>query len=256
MNRILFFTLYLFYATGFSQQIKPVKTIHVFVALCDNINQGIVPVPSKLGNGQDIKGNLYWSALYGVKTHFKNSKDWTFISSEKNTGHPILERILFKHKRSNTYLLADAYDGKYIKQTIKDFLEASAGRNPVNIAHKNSTLSFGGASQLQAYIGHNGLMEFNVQGNFSSLNNDKRDAIILACISKDYFKSYLEQTKVNPLVWSTGLMAPEAYTLKWAIDGWILNETDAQIRERAAKAYNQYQKCGLKGARGLLVTGY
>ena len=56
-----------------------VKTIHVFVALCDNDNQGIVPVPSKLGNGQDPKNNLYWGALYGVKTHFKNSKDWTLV---------------------------------------------------------------------------------------------------------------------------------------------------------------------------------
>lgn len=27
------------------------KTIHVFVALCDNANQGVVPVPEGLGNG-------------------------------------------------------------------------------------------------------------------------------------------------------------------------------------------------------------
>ncbi len=35
------------------------ETIHVFVALCDNQNQGIVPVPASLGNGQDPKSNLY-----------------------------------------------------------------------------------------------------------------------------------------------------------------------------------------------------
>ncbi|WP_298900747.1 hypothetical protein [uncultured Psychroserpens sp.] len=232
------------------------KTIHVFVALCDNVNQGIVPVPAKLGNGQDIKGNLYWSALYGVKTHFKNSKDWTLLSSEKDIGNHILERVLFKHKATNTYLLADAYDGKYIKQTTIDFLEASAGRNPVKVKHKTETLKFGGDAQLLSYIGHDGLMEFDVEGNFKPANEHKRDAIILACISKDFFKPYLKQTKANPLVWTTGLMAPEAYTLKWAIDGWILNESDTQITERAAKAYNHYQKCGLKGAKRLLVTGY
>ncbi|WP_298893057.1 hypothetical protein [uncultured Psychroserpens sp.] len=232
------------------------KTIHVFVALCDNVNQGIVPVPAKLGNGQDIKGNLYWSALYGVKTHFKNSKDWTLVSSKKDIGNHVLERVLFKHKTTNTYLLADAYDGKYIKKTTIDFLEASAGRNPITIKQKEQRLQFGGDAQLVSYIGHDGLMEFNVQGNFKPINDKKRDAIILACISKDYFKPYLKQTKANPLVWTTGLMAPEAYTLKWAIDGWILNETDAQISERAAKAYHQYQKCGLKGAKRLLVSGY
>ena len=77
----------------------------------------------------------------------------------------------------------------------------------------------------------------------------------MACISKSYFKPYFENTKVNPLVWTTGLMAPEAYTLKSAIDGWILDETDVQIRERAAQAYHKYQKCGIGGARRLLVTG-
>ncbi|OUR98262.1 hypothetical protein A9Q86_14510 [Flavobacteriales bacterium 33_180_T64] len=241
---------------GFSQQNNPVKTIHVFVALCDNVNQGIVPVPAKLGNGQDVKGNLYWSALYGVKTHFKNSKDWTLISSEKDIDNSILERVLFKHKTADVYLLADAYDGKYIKQTTIDFLEASAGRNSIKITHEEQTLKFGGDAQLLSYIGHDGLMEFDVEGNFIPVNTNKRDAIILACISKDFFKPYLKATKANPLVWTTGLMAPEAYTLKWAIDGWIINETDVQINERAAKAYNHYQKCGLKAAKRLLVTGY
>lgn len=254
MKNLLFYIVCLVFYTGYSQSKS--KTIHVFVALCDNINQGIVPVSAKLGNGQDIESNLYWTALYGLKTHFKHSEDWILLSSEKDIGNHILERILFKHKTTNTYLIADAYDGQYIKQTIIDFLEASAGRNKVDITHKGETLKFGGNAQLLAYIGHDGLMEFNVQGAFKPLNNNKRDAIILACVSKDYFKPYIEITKAKPLVWTTGLMAPEAYSLKWAIDGWILNETDLQIRERAAKAYNYYQKCGLKAAKRLLVTGY
>lgn len=255
--KILLVTIIVFFSHfSFSQEKENTKTLHVFVALCDNINQGIVPVPAKLGNGQDVNGNLYWSALYGIKTHFKNSKDWILVSSEKKPGKNILERVLFKHRSTNTYLLADAYDGKYIKQTTIDFLEASAGRNSVRISHDGEVLKFGGEAQLLAYIGHDGLMEFNVEGNFKPINDDQRDVIILACISKDYFKPYIEITKANPLVWTTGLMAPEAYTLKWAIDGWILNETDAQIKERAARAYNHYQKCGLNGARRLLVTGY
>ena len=51
-------------------------------------------------------------------------------------------------------------------------------------------------------------------------------------------------------------MAPEAYTLKAAIDGWIKKETDIEIRERAAQAYHKYQKCGINGARNLIVTGF
>jgi len=38
------------------------KTVHVFVALCDNEFQGIVPVLLTLGNGKDPTRNLYWGA--------------------------------------------------------------------------------------------------------------------------------------------------------------------------------------------------
>ena len=232
------------------------KKIHVFVALCDNVNQGIVPVPKSLGNGQSARTNLYWGALYGVKTHFKRSNDWTYLKTIPSNNPQILERVVFKHKTSNTYLLADAYDGKYIKQTTIDFLQASSGANAKEIIVNDQKLSFGGDSDLLAYVGHDGLMEFSLDIKLKPKDTKKRDAIILACISKDFFKPYLKITGANPLVWTTGLMAPEAYTLKWAIDGWILNESDAAIRERAAKAYHKYQKCGMRGARRLLVTGY
>lgn len=232
------------------------KTIHVYVALCDNENQGIVPVSKTLGDGQTPRTNLYWGALYGVKTHFKRSKDWTFVKNLKSDNPKILERVLFKHKNSNTYLLAEAYDGKYIKNTIQDFLESLAGNQKMTVEHNNQQLKFAGDSDLVSYIGHNGLMEFSVKGEFTNTSQQKKDAIILACISKNYFSSHLQQTKSNPLVWSTGLMSPEAYTLEWALTGWIQNESNEQIRERAAKAYNHYQKCGLRGAKRLLVTGF
>ena len=51
-------------------------------------------------------------------------------------------------------------------------------------------------------------------------------------------------------------MAPEAYTLKAALDGWIAAESAEQIHERAAVAYDKYQKCGLKAARKLMATGW
>jgi len=50
-------------------------------------------------------------------------------------------------------------------------------------------------------------------------------------------------------------MAPEAYTLEAAIEGWINSESSYEIWMRAAKAYNKYQNCGLKAALNLLVSG-
>jgi hypothetical protein len=51
-------------------------------------------------------------------------------------------------------------------------------------------------------------------------------------------------------------MAPEAYTLKSALDGWIAGENNEQIRDRAAGAYDKYQKCGFRAAHRLLVSGW
>ena len=51
-------------------------------------------------------------------------------------------------------------------------------------------------------------------------------------------------------------MAPESYVLKAALDGWIANESGEHIRSRAAEAYNSYQHCGLKAARGLFSSGW
>jgi len=89
---------------------KKIKTIHILVALCDNKYQGIVPVPEKIGNGQDPYYNLYWGTAYGIKTYFKKSKDWNLIESFK-IDDLVLERIIFKHVSKEVYLVADAYDG-------------------------------------------------------------------------------------------------------------------------------------------------
>jgi hypothetical protein len=231
------------------------KVIHVFVALCDNVNQGIVKVPPKIGNGQDPVNNLYWGAAYGVKSYFKKQSDWQFIKSWK-LNDTVLERCVFKHKTTNAYLIADAYDGKHIKQSTINFLSSCAGRFDDFVLMGKDSVYCGGNADLITFIGHDGLMDFSIKQNFIKANDKKRKSIILACISKKYFSSHLKQTGTHPLLWSTGLMSPEAYTLKAAIDGWLKKESNEQIRSRAAAAYHKYQKCGLKGARNLLVTGW
>src|SRR5688572_24006097 len=219
------------------------KTIHVFVALCDNKYQGIVPVPSKIGNGQDPAGNLYWGAAYGVKTYFKKSGEWKLIESKKNPAANILERILFKHKIKNIYLLADAYDGQFIKQTTIDFLLACAGNGLTSIKDNGIEIPFGGAADILAYVGHDGLMDFSLPNEFENENSEDRKAIMLACKSKQYFSSHIKNTGVEPLLWTTGLMAPEAYILHDALNKWIDTGDPALTRIAAANAYAKYQNC-------------
>lgn len=223
------------------------NTIHVFVALCDNNFQGIAPVPGKLSNGQDPNTNLYWGAAYGVRSYFKKSKEWQFLSSAK-PGGIILERLIFKHRAKDYYLVADAYDGKFIRECTIDFLNSCAGKTKETITTNNTTIGIGGNAKLIGYIGHNGLIDFRLPYSFTADDKKERQAIVLACISKEYFKPYLFQAKTKPLLWTMGLMAPEAYILHDALTGFINNENGESIRLRAAKAYSKYQKCSVKAA--------
>lgn len=259
----LWLTLFLLLTCGFTPvlmaQSHP-RTIHVFVALADNKNQGIVPIAAILGNGDDPKHNLYWGSAYGYKTFFSRGADWQLIGCQQKPKPGILERCIFNYRQQNAYLVADAYQGKAIRQTIMDFLDAAAGgeteKIPVKSGEQTLVLKIRGDADLVAYAGHDGLMDFQLMTLPQGKSANHRPAIILACISKSYFAAPLRATGATPLIWTTGLMAPEAYTLKSAIDGWILHENHDQIRERAAAAYDRYQKCGIKGARKLLVTGW
>lgn len=92
--------------------------------------------------------------------------------------------------------------------------------------------------------------------NYKNKDNKKRDAIILACASRQYFTPYLKSANANPILWTTNLMCPEAYTIHDAINSYIKGESAEDIRNNAAKAYSKFQKCSVNAAKKLLVTGY
>ena len=82
--------------------INSAPVIHVFVALADNVNQGIVPVSASLGNGDNAATNLYWGAAFGSRlSSSKKNKDWELISVTPNPRAGILERCIFKHRPPN-----------------------------------------------------------------------------------------------------------------------------------------------------------
>jgi hypothetical protein len=234
------------------------KVVDVFVALADNAHQGIVPDPAALGKGHYADRNLYCGAAYGVKTFFQKSADWEQLGLTQHPSNYIIESRIFRHKASGTYLIADAYRGSEIKRAVSDFFSAAAGLE--------ATLQFDGPKEgpihlnkkadLAVYVGHDGLMDFSLEKTFSGDKDSKRQVIILACASKQYFGAALRPTRAEPLLWTTNLMAPEAYTLKAALDGWIADESGGQIRQRAASAYAHYQKISQNSAARLFLTGW
>jgi hypothetical protein len=262
LNRNLFFILFLILFLQATQVFsREVTTLYVIVALCDNKYQGIVKVSQVIGNGQDPKNNLYWGAIYGVKTFFTRSSRWKKVSCFDLGKSHILESCVFRHKKTKKYMIAEAYDGREIKRAVRDYLKSLSGKNRKKVILKmrggrTMQLAYGGYSPFVAFVGHNGLMDFHLDSYPVNTDGKKRDAVILACASKSYFQMPLKRAGAYPLIWTNGLLAPEAYILHAVLEGWLKKESPQFIHERAYRAYHKYQRCGLKGARGLFTTGW
>jgi hypothetical protein len=253
------FLILSFAATNAYSNKKP-ETVHVIVALYDSRHQAIGPVPEKLADGNDPERNLYWGALYGVKTFFKNDKNWTFLKSLNPTEDHILERIVFKHKRYNAYLIADAYRGKEIKKAVQDFLLNAAAQKKeeveIKIGGNAQKLNTGSGSNLLVYIGHNGLLDFTLPDYPEKVDNNKREVIILACYARQLFTGPLKKAGAYPLLWTKEKLSPEAYILSAALEARLSGAEFNVIRREAAKAYARYQKSSLKSAEFIFVTGW
>ncbi len=253
MRKLVSLLICIFSVFGQLHAQDSIKTIHVIVALCDNVHQGIVPVSKTLGNGQDPANNLYWGAMYGVKTIFSNSDDWHRVEGVKPENKRILERCVFKHKTDNACLVADAYDGAFIRDAVEYLINAAYGKVFDTLKQDSTAIPLGSGADLLVYAGHNGLMDFKLAPPEANDSAVETDVIILACASEYYFRPVLANAHTRALIRTTGLMAPEAYTIEAALAGWLEGEKPSQIRERAATAYSKYQKCSLTAARKLFA---
>lgn len=233
--------------------------VHVLVPLCDNEHQGIVPVSKSLGDGFNPRTNLYWGALYGIKTHLKKHKDWTLIYSEKDIDNEgiILERVVFKKSLGgrNIYITADAYRGDKMKECLLDYMNALAGVAQETLTIDEQKINISGNADLIFFNGHNGLMDMDVPI-IENKDGIKKDAIAVACASHGFFTRKLEYAGGYPLLMTTNLLAPEAYVLENVISEWAKGTEGVSVADAAGRAYNEYQNCGYKGARRLFKSGW
>lgn len=216
------------------------QTIRVIVSLADNQNQGIVPIPAKLGNGQDTKNNLYWGAMYGLKTFIKRETDWR-VSETRPTTSGILEQISVSGKGLEPPLKAEAWDGARQRQATKLFMRL--------LQYPEDSLTI--------FVGHNPLMDEIVT--FPKLSQKqidenkiyKKKFAVIACQSRKYFEDGIKATGHEPYVLTAGNMAPEGYVVEAIIRAWIEGGSAQTAREYAAKAYAKYQKIPIKNANWL-----
>ena len=218
---------------SFSQEVRTVK---VFVALCDNATQGILKVGAKIGNGDQPDDNLYWGCDDGLRSFFKASAQWKLVSKKRPTEGPMLEICEFKSTQPCLLLTAYAYRGAEMKQCLLDFEQAIRG----------------GGADFMAYIGHNALMDFQLP--IVRAQPSKKPCVaVLCCKSQSYFTERIVQQGGRPVLLTSQLMYPGAFILHDALAVWRKDGPPAALREAAAKAYAKNQHISVSAARGVFA---
>lgn len=219
----------------------PATHIHVIVSLVDNASQGIEPVPAKIGNGDDPHSNLYWGALYGVKTFLSKADGWRKLGCEQAINDTILERCEFAWKDKLT-VTADAYRGRRIDQAMLDFMQQAA--TPPDPATR----------EMVVFIGHDGLMDAQNQPiiqRFPKHAMHDKQAAVLACMSDTFFARHLQAAGSKPVVTTHSFMAPEAYILEAVARGFANQASEAELRSSAGIAYAKYQRISAKAGKSV-----
>jgi hypothetical protein len=232
--------------------------IHVFVPLCDNDNQGIVKVGGKLGEGRNLKSNLYWGAGYGLKTWFSRSKDWKIMKNQFNIDSSILERAVYFRKYPNkakVYLIIDAYAGDKMKPCLEVYFKSLAGIIKDSINLDTTIIPAYGKSDFLIFNAHNGLMDTEIEV-YRNYDNIQKDAAVISCASYSYFVYRFKTLKAYPLVCTTSLLPPEAYIISAIIDNWATMQSNEKIKKSAGEAMAKVHKLPVKSCIKTFCTGW
>jgi hypothetical protein len=212
------------------------KKVAVFVALCDNATQGIIPVSARIGDGNKPEDNLYWGCSDGFSGCFSASNAWKLQRKEVPDDKRVFERLIYLHESGNIELTAEAWRGSEIKACLTSF---------------ETTLT-AGKHDLCAYVGHNVLMDGQIP--LPTVKAEKPcDAIVLCCMSESYFKQRLTDIGAKPVLLTTQLMYPGSFILRDCLPLWAKGASLPDIRQAAAAAYARNQKISQKAAAGVFA---
>jgi hypothetical protein len=235
--------------------------VHIFVPLCDNEHQGIVPTSPKLGNGLDLKNNLYWATSGGIKRFFNDHPKWNFVCSILSPTKNILERVVFSRTFTNgacVYLVADAYRGDQMAKCLSDFFNSLSGQFQHAISIDSLKLTINSGADLLIFNGHNGLMDTPL--NFTPITPQQFpmiDAVSISCASANLFKYHYPQTNAYPLVHTTNLLYPGAFIANAIIENWAMLKSDKECKIAASKAYYEHKpNSGPNGSQNLFDYGW
>jgi hypothetical protein len=253
--------------------------VQVHAPLCDAT---IIPCGNaKLGDGDSLETNLYWSTTPGFGKWFsRRGGGWKKVMERRGeeTGDGALLALLVYRrtmnasaawrkrgapKRFEVYVVICGWRGKAIDRALAAYAREVSGLDERVIALPESTelsdephrepLRAGGSAQLVAFSGHNRLMDV---GAYEWPAPAKRPigVIAVACLTADYMEERVPAATRVPLLMTRDFLfanaAPvEAIALSFARGGGY-----REMRLAAAEAYAGVQKKDVKRVFGAFTN--
>jgi hypothetical protein len=212
---------------------KPL-TIEAHVALCDN---GVIRCGGRgLGDGDDLKRNLYWATSGGLRGWFERpGSGWTRVSLAGGDGR-ILETVIYSRRESPS----EAWRALGVREPFEVRVVAHAWRgreiDRALDAFANDLFS-DESPQIIAWVGHNGWMDRETQHWPRGGARRVKGAIAIACLTKSYLReTLLGETRV-PLLLTRDLLFAGSHALDGAVQAFVAGGTLEEIRMGAARAY-------------------
>lgn len=227
---------------------KPLLT-HVLVPLCSN--QQIDCGASWAGRPADLDKNLYWGAVFGVRTWMERPRsDWQVVSVAGAEG-PRLERRVYRRwvsgapfgKSDEVEQLAvfDAIRGDRIDDAVRLFWTSATEGGSLVFADAGTTRTE--RVLVAGYTGHNRMLDgLTLPPAPPDERRDPRSAFVLACLSERTFGAPLRAAGVPVLLTTTALVAPEAYLTDAVLHAIGDGRDSAGVREQAIASYVIWQK--------------
>lgn len=249
---------------------KPL-VITVYVALCDNDSQGIIPVKNRsICRGDDPAHNMYWATRGGLAGYLKRA-GWKRVLVEEPAGGPVLVRAVWRTSLASGGALADrgvsgripvvvvglAYRGREIEAAMIDTFHAVHRDEPLRIdLGDGASIAAGGASHVVGYIGHDTFYDTGEPEQLlAEAAGDSalaKGAFALSCTGDRLIRPGLVRPNVRILLLNRTLAFPGAWTVGGIARGLASGRSGAGIRREAAAAFSQ----GMGVSYGAALGGF
>ncbi len=227
---------------------KPL-VIHVVVPLCANAQ--IACGSRSLGNPMDLRGNLYWGALFGNRRFFDEDPRFAAVSLRRDVPG-VLQRAVYRRRVSDKpwggsgqmeqIVVLDAVHGSYINDAVESFWRSATGGAVIEIVDGERTRRL--AVHVTGYAGHNRLMDGIRLSEVTAprLLRSPTPSFVLACFSDKYFSEALRRAGSQPLVMTSSYVAPEGYATVALVAALGDNLPLSEVRRAVVRAYAKHQR--------------